>query len=333
MAGSKLRTVKRIYLDQNKWIDLAAAEKEQPKGAPFGDVLVLLRAAVDASEVSLPLSSVHYMETNTRRHWESRRDLGVTMLALSRLHTIAPPDAVVPAEIDRALRERYGRPASVRPLRPFGRGASHAFAREIPRYRIPEDLVDMVADRWDFERQANQLQEALFLTGAPPAFEKRMPDFDPLAHLQVGERYARDKEALRELRQAGNWHRGEGADRLAKAQALTDHLEVINDALERAGISADLLLAEGPTGMSEFREAVPTMFASSELERLRHSGSQKAWERQDLLDISALAVACVYCDIVVTERFWVDAGHRAELDERFGTTLLHRLTDLPALVV
>ena len=66
---------------------------------------------------------------------------------------------------------------------------------------------------------------------------------------------------------------------------------------------------------------------------LRHTASQKAWERQDLIDISALAVACVYCDIVVTERFWVHAARRAELEQRFGTTLLHRLTDLPALVV
>jgi hypothetical protein len=110
-------------------------------------------------------------------------------------------------------------------------------------------------------------------------------------------------------------------------------LEVINDACGRAGISADVLVAEGQDGMTEFLEAVPTMSASSELERLRHSASQKAWERQDLLDISALAVACVYCDVVVTERFWVDAAGRADIAERFGTTFLYRLDDLPALVV
>ncbi|MGZ6690131.1 MAG: hypothetical protein ACXVHQ_21915 [Solirubrobacteraceae bacterium] len=202
----------------------------------------MLRAAVDAGEVSLPLSSAHYMETHTRREWESRRDLATTMLALSRLHTIAPPDGVVPAEVDRALRERYGRPATVRPLRPFGVvGASHAFAREIPQYRVPDDLADMVADRWNFERRATELQETILLTGRPPEFEARMPDFKPLAHLKVGERYARDKEALRQLRRAERWHKGERADRVAIAQALTDHWEVINDAFQRAGISADAL--------------------------------------------------------------------------------------------
>ena len=241
--------MKRIYLDQNKWIDLAAAEKGRSKGAQYGDALIVLRAAVDAGEVSLPLSSAHYMETHTRREWESRRDLATTMLALSRLHTIAPPDSVVPAEVDRALRDRYGRPATVRPLRPFGVGASHAFALEIPQYRVPEDLADMVADRWNFERRASELQEALLLTGLPPESEARMPEFEPLAHLKVGERYACDKEALRQLRKAGGWHKGERADRVAKAQALTDHWEVINDAFQRAGIRAEVLLAEGPAGM------------------------------------------------------------------------------------
>jgi hypothetical protein len=190
----------------------------------------------------------------------------------------------------------------------------------------------MVADRWNFERRANELQEALLLTGPPPEFEARMSEFEPLAHLKVGERYARDKQALRQLRKAEGWHKGERADRVAMTRALTDHLEVINDAFERAGIRSGVLLAEGPAGMDAFREAVPTIFASSELERLRHSASQKAWERQDLFDISALAVACVYCDIVVTERFWVHAARRAKLDQRFGTSFLHRLNDLPALV-
>ena len=92
---------------------------------------------------------------------------------------------------------------------------------------------------------------------------------------------------MRELRKAEGWHKGERADRVAKAQALTDHWEVINDAFQRPGISAEVLLDEGRAGMDAFREAVPTIFASSELERLRHSASQKARERQDLNDISA----------------------------------------------
>jgi hypothetical protein len=325
--------MKRIYLDQNKWIDLAAASKGLAKGEPFADALVLVRAAVAAGTASLPLSSAHYMETNARRHWRSRRDLAVVMADLSRMHTVAPADALVPPELDRALQFTFGRPNTVRPLQPFGVGASHAFAREIPRYRIPSALVPLVADRWGVEREANRILEMLLLAGPSPEDEAQLPGFRPVAHLEVAKRWAIDKETLRERRRSAGWNKGNRAAQVASAQAFSDYLDVINEALGRADISADLLTAGGAADMTAFLERVPTIFASSELERLRHVSSQKEWERQDLLDISALSVAAVYCDIVVTERFWVRAAQRARLTERFGTLFLRSLEDLPRHLV
>ncbi|MEA2496156.1 MAG: hypothetical protein QOJ29_4067, partial [Thermoleophilaceae bacterium] len=244
--------MKRIYLDQNKWIDVAAARKGLAKGEPFHDALLLLEAGTEAGHVSLPLSSAHYMETQARRHWESRRDLAATMVALSSLQTIAPLDGILPAEVDRALLQRYGQPAFPRPLLPFGSGASHAFARDIPRYRIPGNLAGLVANAWEFERSANKLQEAILLAGLPPDLESRIPDFEPLAHLKVGENYAAGKEELRARRVAENWNKGERADRIAKAQAFSDHLEVLDEAFRRAGLQLDRLLDEGQSGMNDF---------------------------------------------------------------------------------
>ncbi len=91
-------------------------------------------------------------------------------------------------------------------------------------------------------------------------------------------------------------------------------------------------MARGQEGMAEFLRAVPTMFVSSEIERLRHA-SPKPWERQDLTDIAALSVAAVYCDAVVTERLWVDASRRAKLDERCETTFLTGVDQLVELIV
>jgi hypothetical protein len=138
---------------------------------------------------------------------------------------------------------------------------------------------------------------------------------------------------LRARRRAEGWDKGERAERLAHAQAFADHIEVINEALERAQLNADVITSDGRAGMSRFLRSVPTLWASSKLERLRHSGSQRVWERQDLLDISALAVASVYCDVVVTERIWVDAARRAGLDAKFDTTFLRWVDDLPAHLV
>jgi hypothetical protein len=325
--------MKRVYLDQNKWIDLARALRGLDKGEKFQDALLVVTAGVEAGNLSLPLSSAHYIETNVRRDWRSRLELAISMAALSQLHTIAPMQAVIPPEIDRALRGIAGRPTSPRLLRPFGFGASHAFAEEIPPYRLPDRVVWEVADRWGLEGDINLLREIRLIAGPTPNEEAEMPDFKPFAHLAAAEDYGRDKEELRRRRRAEGWHKGERARQLAELQAFADHIEVMSEALERAHLDVDVITADGRPGMTRFLKSVPTMWASSELERLRHTADQRQWERQDLMDISALAVASVYCDVVVTEVRWVDAAKRAGLDSGLDTTFLSRVEDLPAHVV
>lgn len=322
--------MRRIYLDQNKWIDLAKAAHGANGGERYEGARAILGAGVEMGRVSLPLSSAHYMETQHRREWRSRRELAETMIAFSRLHTIAPQNQLLPGEIDIALRAQFGVPDTPREIRVFGIGVSHAFGMPIGPYRIPEGLRAHVQDPAGFELKANQEMERQLLIGPSPEAEREgIPGYDPFSHLQVGERYAKAKEELREVRKEGGWHKGERAKRVAMAQALTDHLPVIEEAMSRAGLAYDVLLEGGEEGMTAFVNAVPTMLASAELERQRHTASQKAWERQDLADIGALLVAVTHCDIVVTERFWADAIRRSKLDEKLETIVVARLDELP----
>jgi hypothetical protein len=324
--------MKRIYLDQNKWVDLARAAQGLPQGKRFTDVLLILRQGVSESRISLPLSAARYTETHARREWRSRRQLGETMLEFSRLHAMAPQSALVPGEIDRALNAQFGRPQDVRPVQPFGTGAGFALAREIPPYRIPLALRVSVPDPETFERRANQLQEKVLLLGMEPAQEAAIPGFEPLTYLEVGEKYAKGKEELRRLRKEAGWHKGERAARLAKAQTFSDFQEVIEEAMSRAGLHKELL-SLGQAGMSAFPEAVPTMHVMSELERHRETASEKEWERQDLSDLGSLSVAFAHCDIVVTEKFWVDVAGRSKFGEKFQTIILRHLDELPKYLV
>jgi hypothetical protein len=55
------------------------------------------------------------------------------------------------------------------------------------------------------------------------------------------------------------------------------------------------------------------------------------WTINDLRDITALAKAIPYCDIVITDsKAWDAAVNRAHLDREFGTKILRRLSDLAA---
>jgi hypothetical protein len=321
--------VKRLYLDQNKWIDLARAVNGAEGGERFEDARLILAAGVSSGDLSMPLSSAQYIETQNRREWNSRRRLGQTMLAFSKFQTMAPVDALLAAELDRAIVALYGASLQPRPMQVFGFGFAHAFAEDFEPWRVPDEQRAGVADPAAVERRANDLLERAALLGPTPEIEAAgIPGFDPISHLQVGERYAEAKERLRAVRVAERWNSGERSMRVARATAITDHLPQVEEAFRRAGLSIDLLIDGGQEGMGAFVDAVPTVLASSELERHRNVASQKAWERQDLNDIGSLSVAIPYCDIVVTENLWTDAAERSALPEKFGTVVISDLAEL-----
>lgn len=75
-----------VYLDQNKWIELA-----------------VLKQAVDEGRARFPLSAAHYYETGKQGNRKKRMDLASTMVRLAGTLRIAPPHVIVPWEIRRAL--------------------------------------------------------------------------------------------------------------------------------------------------------------------------------------------------------------------------------------
>lgn len=58
--------VLRVYLDQNKWVDLARAGTGHRLGARFADALAMAGAGVAAGTVSFPLDMYRYWETSKR---------------------------------------------------------------------------------------------------------------------------------------------------------------------------------------------------------------------------------------------------------------------------
>src|SRR3989442_3993285 len=160
--------MRRVYLDQNKWIDLARAASGRSDGEPFIDALAVCRFGVENSLASFPLSSVHYIETLKRKDADSRRRLAAVMRELSRYRSIAPARPVLRAEIDAALHSRYGKPATPRPLRLFGVGVWFAMGVEKAQYALPSGLVLPPGERSRLEAVVNELLQWAALAGPGP---------------------------------------------------------------------------------------------------------------------------------------------------------------------
>lgn len=226
--------MKHIYLDQNKWIDLAAAAKGLQKGERYRDVLTLAEAGVDPGFLSFPLASIHYIETTNRRPWEARRDLANTMGVLSRFHTIAPLNVLVPSEIDRALKTAFGKPLVPRDAQIFGVGAAHALNQKLRTYRVPDDLdVDSEYKRL-FNNWAAIQTEWVMLAGLPSESGIDEHEMDSMQR-DVGARLAKEQETLRKSRRDEGWHAGERAKRVANAAAFAGWNDELTEALEEPG--------------------------------------------------------------------------------------------------
>ena len=149
-VAATLGSVKRIYLDMKDWINLGRAYHGRADGARYRTPFLSRRPA--SRRVSSPS---HCRPPITRSfgrryEWRSRHRLAEVMEHLSRFHTMASLMELVPAEIDRALQARFGRPTQPRPLRPFGFGVRFAAHDPELRYKAPDELPEGV-NRYEME--------------------------------------------------------------------------------------------------------------------------------------------------------------------------------------
>jgi hypothetical protein len=319
----------RVYLDENKWIDLARAVSGHPRGEKFKTVAMMVAAAVTRSEASFPLSAGHMFETWKQKSGRRRHEVATTMLTISQNHAIAPHWELVPGEIDRALRSRFGRPINCLPIRPFGLGIKHRSGRYAPP--IPESLRARVlaaepslsqselSDAIDLVLLAGP-PEDLPLAGVAPPPVKPAQNFAKEQNEQVQRfiDYAADKDTRR---------------RGVAARELIDMQDVLEAGLARADVSWHALMELGPDEVTAFMLDLPSRAAGLELMWRQFDNPQTTWKPNDLIDIGYLSCAVAYCDIVVTERKWTHMLNQTDVPNRLGTTVISDLNDLTELLV
>ncbi len=79
-------------------------------------------------------------------------------------------------------------------------------------------------------------------------------------------------------------------------------------------------------------DAMPSFDVSVSIKTAIHTNPHHRWKNNHIHDIHALASTVPYCDFVVTDREMASLIRRAKLDERLGTTVLHRIEDLADLL-
>lgn len=300
-SGNSLRPSKPllVYLDLNKWVDLAHAETGTEKGKQYETALKTADELVTAGRVIFPLSFAHLMEVSKIGKDEQRRTLARLMVRLSRGWFLPSAGSRLPDELRRAIAARFGK----------------AF-RDPGRIVLTRSLKAAIADPRLIDASGG-FDEALFQSPefleAFIAAARTGPEF-----LDNWRTFADQHEAGRSLR----WDTSRDVRKLAYCTLVTAGIhDRLVGVLAEFGLMLNVLEFLGPDGCVALLERIPLLDVEINLHVERNEHRDRKIAPNDEIDLGFLALAIPYCHVVITEKFWASLVRRLKLDQKYQTLI------------
>jgi hypothetical protein len=325
--------VKIVYLDQNKWIDLARVAYGKVADDRLANALDVARKARDMKLASFPTSFGHLMETHRSRKLDQRGRLAEFMLELSGGLTFCPFESVLRYEIDQALWDRFGDridPRKLSPLNLVGHGFQHASggrglskkAKDVLG-QLPLPYQDMI-ERW-FEKG--------MLSGVSPDIGGISPGVvAPRIGAAVAVYEEKFVEHLAKVHEFVSPVKDEGArDMIIRSIALLDIWEEVKMALARLGLPESAFTSLREDQLLEFVDALPTRHVEIHLHRHWARNKQLKETRSALIDWGQTAPMAMYADVVVTEKKLANLLNRPGLRKK--AAVITDLGELPNALI
>ncbi len=317
----KSGTPKCLYLDQNKWIELARADNRLDDGR-LRPVLELIEHSISRGTIVVPLSDVHMLETVAAGGLDRRNRLARTMVRLSRNLAIRPAHIVQKEEISCAVLELIGIPLNYE-IRPtvVSTGIGEAVGIRAEATGKPDDVAKFNAHLFSSEFTVYMLTDENLRTHTAG-----LRDQESIA---AKEQDKRRLEALSELSEderlqvdvLGLMKRDDVSNRIVETLTL---LNLPPNAAYRFLSSYQDHL--------RFIRSVPTLDVLLTLSQERYKAPARKTHRNDHKDIGFLRVAIPYANFVVTERYWAHVANQTGLAEKYDTSVISKLEDLPQLL-
>ncbi|WP_064574044.1 hypothetical protein [Cupriavidus gilardii] len=131
-----------VFLDQNKWIELARVHSGHTTSGPTAELFPQLVAAVQAKRVLFPLSASNIVETAKRHDPDSRRHVAETQAILSLGYVHRSRASRMGVELRAAIQRRFGlEPVAMPPHWAFAQGFMQAFEPMDELIAVSEELA------------------------------------------------------------------------------------------------------------------------------------------------------------------------------------------------
>jgi len=298
------KAAKKVYLDTNKWIELERAQSEND--ASRRQIVDHVLSQVEKGLLCLPLSITHCDEMVKHGDVKKRGSLWRLATHLSGCCAMLNKPKLLPALIEEAVYKVFGKQLDREPAEVFTR--SGLFGLEFKEPLPLTDLLMTTEYGWNhfWLDMPDEMHERLFegLRVREEAFVKRRNEL---------------KETFRE-------ESYELRKRAYVAALFLDMQDHYLRSLTRLGKNK----MDIETLTMEDRIRLVTEVPPLDVEVSLATQHQQQWDRpeviNDVRDINHLCMAIPYCDVVITELYWVDKIQREKLDKKYGTQVSNDLS-------
>ncbi|WP_162801245.1 hypothetical protein [Azospirillum brasilense] len=306
-----------LYLDQNKWIDLARAATAPADNPEIRDILELLCSKVAAGEIILPLTSSNIFETHKVNRHNQRLHLAYTQAALSESKVFRGYRQRLKTEVGRVLSELYGL----------------ARSEPDPFWFLSDIFLEATTEADDPRLGMGEFPKALSWIKAHPkeALFNYLMETPEFVRMEAIRRFTEGCEDLRvriEDRRAR--HRSENISmrrRLYSAIMAIDQQDEILSIARSLGLPWTCLGDKGGATLRAVIRDTPTFYIEREI-TLKLEAQERAVTLNDMRDMRTFCTVLPYADIVVAEQQFTSLARQARLHTRYG---VHLETDIRAL--
>jgi hypothetical protein len=307
-----------VFLDQNKWIELAQVYSGKTTSGPVATLFPQLVAAVQARRVLFPLTVANILETAKRNDPCSRRHIAEAqaLLSLGQVHRSRARRMAI--ELRAAIQRRFDiEPAPM----PAGWGIAPGFMQAF------EPMDELRASPEEFARVRRMIS---VMHPAELYLDYMVTQDDTHRREAVATLTQGLSDLVKRIEERRQRFAGESLDyrrRAYAAHAWIDQLDLLNRTLAELGYSFDQLATLGDDGMRTLLADVPTMNVEVEM-ATRLEAKTGSLSTNDVLDMQSFYTAIPYVDRVVAEKAAISRAQQAKLDTRYGVVLSRSLEDL-----
>lgn len=310
-----------LFLDQNKWIDLARVHAGTITSGPLLTVYHELKAAVSAGKMIAPLTASHILETSKRNDPESRAHVVGIQALLSKGFVFRSRKARLLIEMRNALHLAFSEmPKQLPENWAIGPGFMQAFEMFDTLVASPEDAA---RSRLIIEHVNPQKQYIDYMMNQDDA--RRRAAHIAFAHEsdQLLSRIEARRTIMEGSKMDLRW-------RAYAAKLFLDHQGFVAHMLEVIGRNVDEMKALGGEAIVKFVRDVPTLNVEAEL-AARLEGKTGLLETNDIQDMHSFCAAIPYASRLVAERVFSSLARQAKLDTRYGVKISTKLSELQGI--